>query len=314
MTKFLRPLSLTSALICGLTVSACSSTPQNGVIATDMTGTLSQMWSSVFTGELRRAPQADYNFSGSDATLNTHLLRTHLHQQPAARPVYRPQYAVHTPQVPMHDTHRTDMYKPKRRTYQPQPSQEVSLQPQISQPQISKPLSSENPWSRRQPSSPSLDSYESFRPQNTITAQPTQLPPVASPPPRSQPVLANPSLEQSAYPSENFALQNEIPAPTHQASINNNFTEMELETDSKVPSAPQIWQAANQEIGDSLSYVKISGGSQISDWKGCEAEAGNYFLTTASGFVVAPKFDSCMRAKGYKPEAEAEAELAAIAG
>lgn len=314
MTKFLRPISLTSALICGLAVSACSSTPQNGVVATDMTGTLSQMWSSVFTGELRRAPQADYNFSGSDATLNTHLLRTHLHQQPSARTVYRPQYAAHTPQVPMHDTYRTDMYKPKRRIYQPQPAQEVSLQPQISQPQISKPLSSENPWSRRQPSSPSLDSYESFRPQNTITAQPTQFPHVASPPPRSQPILANPSLERSAYPSENIAPQNETPAPTHQASIDNNFTGMELETGSKVSSEPQNWQAANQEIGDSLSYVKIGGGSQISDWKGCEAEAGNYFLTTASGFVVAPKFDSCMRAKGYKPEAEAEAELAAIPG
>ena len=309
MTKFLRPISLASALICALGLSACSSVPQNGVVATDMAGTLSQMWSSVFTGELRRAPQADYSFSGSDATLNSHLLRSHLHQQPATQPVYRPQYKAHTPQVPMHDMYKADIYKPKRRKYQPQPAQEVSLQPQVS-----KPLSPENPWSRRQPSSPALDGYESYRPQNTTAAQPNPLPSTASLPPRSQPIAADPSIERAAYPSENFALENETPAPARQASLDNNYAKVDLETSSSAPSAPQNWEAANEEIGDSLSYVKMGGGSQISDWQGCEAEAGNYFLTTATGFVVAPKFDSCMRAKGYKPEAEAEAELAASAG
>ena len=309
MTKFLRPTSLTTALMCALGVSACSSVPQNGVVATDMTGTLSQMWSSVFTGELRRAPQADYSFSGSDATLNSHLLRTQVHQQPATQPVYRPQYKAHTRQVPMHDMYKTDMYKPKRRNYQPEPVQEVSLQPQIS-----KPLSPENPWSRRQPSSPSLDSYESFRPQNTIAAPPNTLPSAASLPPRSQPLMADPAIERAAYPSESFALEHETPAPARQASIDNNYAKADLETSSRAPSAPQNWEAANEEIGDSLSYVKIGGGSQISDWQACEAEAGNYFLTTATGFIVAPQFDSCMRTKGYKPEAEAEAELAASVG
>jgi hypothetical protein len=64
----------------------------------------------------------------------------------------------------------------------------------------------------------------------------------------------------------------------------------------------------------SLSYVKMGGGSQIADWQACETQAGGYFITSPNGFSVEPGFDSCMRAKGYKPEAEAQAELDLASG
>jgi len=76
-----------------------------------------------------------------------------------------------------------------------------------------------------------------------------------------------------------------------------------------MPSAPTPALAERQAEAQSLSYVKMGGGSQIADWQACETQAGGYFIASPNGFSVEPGFDSCMRAKGYKPEAEAQAEL-----
>ena len=284
MTKLLRPLSITSILICGFSLSACSSVPQDGVVATDMTGSFSQMWSNVFTGQLRPAPQAEYSFGGSDATLNTSLLMNRAAYQAVPARQYRPNYISNPPQA------QASYARPASQQLF-QHSMTRSVQRPVPTPSYghvaTSELSPENPWSRRQSVSPSLDSYESYRPQKSAALQPAE--DLAPPrPARSQPVISEPYVERDAYPAE---------LPTQQTA---NYT----------PAAEQDWESANQEIGEDLSYVKIGGGSKISDWQSCEGQAGSYFLTTATGFLVAPEFDSCMRSKGYKPEAEAELELA----
>jgi len=221
MTHYLRHFSAATLLVCGVSLSACSSVPQDGVVATDLTGSMSQMWSNVFTGQLRRAPQPHYVFGASDATLNSR-----------------------------------------------------------------KNTSSQNPWLRRGFAKHSLETYESFVPKTLAALPPLEETAPIPRPPRSQPVLENSPAARDAYPSK---------------------------TTPKDPAIAQDWEAANKEIGDSLSYVKMGGGSKIADWQQCESQAGGYFLTTSTGFVVAPEFDSCMRTLGYKPEAEAEIELMANA-
>ena len=54
-----------------------------------------------------------------------------------------------------------------------------------------------------------------------------------------------------------------------------------------------------------LSYVKLSGGTSISDWQSCQSEAGGYIQPAQNGFTIRPDFDYCMRVKGYIPEGEA---------
>ncbi len=75
----------------------------------------------------------------------------------------------------------------------------------------------------------------------------------------------------------------------------------------------QIAEAAPQnpapQSTDDISFVKIGGGSNMNDWLTCEAQAGGFIRVTQNGYLVDPGFESCMRAKGYKPESEAAAEL-----
>jgi len=111
-------------------------------------------------------------------------------------------------------------------------------------------------------------------------------------------------------------LQSEQSIPYIQTQVNNQRPALAKtgRNSTAVSAGPtQDWQAANQEIGDSLSYVKMGGGSKISEWQDCEKQAGGYFIATPTGFIVDPKFDVCMRGFGYKPEAEAEAILSAKA-
>lgn len=253
MTHYLRHFSAATLLVCGVSLSACSSVPQDGVIATDLTGSMSQMWSNVFTGQLRRAPQPHYVFGASDATLNSPQLMQRVNQQAS----FIEQYVQPTPQQP----HARQTYARKN-------------------------TSSQNPWLRRGFAKHSLETYESFVPQKLAALPPQKETAPIPRPPRSQPVLEHSPAARDAYP----------PKAT-----------------PKDPAIAQDWEAANKEIGDSLSYVKMGGGSKIADWQQCESQAGGYFLTTSTGFVVAPKFDSCMRTLGYKSEAEAEIELTANA-
>lgn len=58
-----------------------------------------------------------------------------------------------------------------------------------------------------------------------------------------------------------------------------------------------------------VSYVKMGGGSDMADWQACETLAGGLFVIDTSGYEVDPQFDACMRARGYKTEREAQADL-----
>lgn len=78
--------------------------------------------------------------------------------------------------------------------------------------------------------------------------------------------------------------------------------------DASVATAP----APQQDQTGALSYVKIGGGSRMSDWTSCESQVGGYFNMTETGYTVQPAFDSCMRGLGYMTEAEAEAKFAAL--
>lgn len=106
-------------------------------------------------------------------------------------------------------------------------------------------------------------------------------------------------------------------APLPQQAMHQGF--QDLDTQTQEPRAQetqdqetqaQVPAAQDSSSGESLSYVKIGGGSQIADLHFCQKQAGNYYVATAGGgFTVEPKFDRCMRSKGYKTEAEAQAEL-----
>ena len=76
-------------------------------------------------------------------------------------------------------------------------------------------------------------------------------------------------------------------------------------------AAQPVRQASAEQTG-ALSYVKIGGGSRMSDWQSCETQAGGYFRMGQTGFTVEPAFDTCMRGLGYITEDEAEAKFAAL--
>jgi len=67
---------------------------------------------------------------------------------------------------------------------------------------------------------------------------------------------------------------------------------------------PSAFQAAPQ-TENNISFVKMGGGSNMQDWLMCEAEAGGFIRVVKGGYLIDPGFESCMRAKGYKPESEA---------
>ncbi|MEP3888932.1 MAG: hypothetical protein ABJN69_00615 [Hellea sp.] len=70
-----------------------------------------------------------------------------------------------------------------------------------------------------------------------------------------------------------------------------------------VQAQPQAPLAAPQTTQD-ISFVKMGGGSNMQDWTMCEAEAGGFVRVVQGGYLIDPGFESCMRAKGYKPESE----------
>ena len=381
MTHNLTRLKLLTASILAISVTACSTAPQNGVVATDLSGSLSQMWSGVFTGDLRPAPQPSYQFSrqasppsqyafgAQDTYLKRPRLQHHVSQQAAYQPHslnsaprhhggqhYAPQQAfpqhfvpqariqpravprraaITPPQIaasPM--PAQSPVQMPVQRPAQSSPADFASYQPQP----LSRHSSIETPISQGQPNQkPSfgarirslfgtsdnkglnaeqIDRYEDIQPEQAVSFK---QPDVINPPPRpaqSQPIMADPALEREAYPMQASAPSPAIiPVATipPRATIDDNLAKTGRNSAAVSADPTQDWQAANQEIGDSLSYVKIGGGSKISEWQDCEKQAGGYFIATPSGFIVDPKFDVCMRGFGYKPEAEAEAILSAKA-
>jgi hypothetical protein len=75
-----------------------------------------------------------------------------------------------------------------------------------------------------------------------------------------------------------------------------------------VQAQPQAPLAAPQTSQD-ISFVKMGGGSNMHDWLMCEAEAGGFVRVVQGGYLIEPGFESCMRAKGYKPESEVADQL-----
>ena len=68
-------------------------------------------------------------------------------------------------------------------------------------------------------------------------------------------------------------------------------------------------QSADMGSMPNLSYVKMGGGTSISDWQNCQSMAGSYVTPNGSGFMITPAFDDCMRVIGYIPEGEALAMM-----
>ena len=349
-------LKLGTASLIALGLSACSTAPQNGVVATDLTGTFSQMWSGVFSGELRPAPQPSYSFGtpqnygpqyalgAHDATLNTQRLMNTVTKQAAAQPNYyrpgtQPRYAkTQFPQsfMPQGRIQRRSLPAPSTDVADFTPpaatvsSNRFSAPPQQAPLWNSQPLGQEQDHIEARPKKRSFGSRlkSIFKPKNTsgyqaekmqdfetlqqTASQAAPKPAVNALPPRpaqSQPVMSKPDLPREAYP---------VPAPNRQPAVASASAIPPLASFKDIAPTgravdTQELQSSNQDIGDSLSYVKMGGGSKISDWQECEKQAGGYFVTTPTGFVLEPKFDNCMRSLGYKPESEAEAQLSVAA-
>jgi len=73
---------------------------------------------------------------------------------------------------------------------------------------------------------------------------------------------------------------------------------------SRVAEARPVAPLAAPQPSDDISFVKMGGGSNMQDWLMCEAEAGGFVRVVQGGYLIDPGFESCMRAKGYKPESE----------
>lgn len=71
------------------------------------------------------------------------------------------------------------------------------------------------------------------------------------------------------------------------------------------PAAPLAAPQTTQDI----SFIKMGGGSNMHDWLMCEAEAEGFVRVVQGGYLIEPKFETCMRARGYKPESEVADQL-----
>ena len=73
---------------------------------------------------------------------------------------------------------------------------------------------------------------------------------------------------------------------------------------SRIVEAQPRKSVAATPTSNNISFVKMGGGSNMQDWVMCEAEAGGFIRVVQGGYLIDPGFESCMRAKGYKPESE----------
>ena len=75
-------------------------------------------------------------------------------------------------------------------------------------------------------------------------------------------------------------------------------------------ATPAYEDATNEPLvarvaaADSLAFVKLNGDSSMRDWQTCENLHMGYWLIDAAGGRIDPKFESCMRNKGYVLESE----------
>lgn len=116
--------------------------------------------------------------------------------------------------------------------------------------------------------------------------------------------LVVPQLAQLPVPqTPNY--QNPVyPPQTYQSVYGNPPAQAKRVVEAR-PMAPLITPRVTQDI----SFVKMGGGSNMQDWVTCEAQAGGFVQVLQEGYLIEPRFESCMRAKGYKPESEVADQL-----
>lgn len=116
--------------------------------------------------------------------------------------------------------------------------------------------------------------------------------------------LVVPQLAQLPVPqTPNY--QDPVYAPDSYQSVYGNPPIAPARVVQAQPRAPLTAPQTSQDI----SFVKMGGGSNMHDWLMCEAEAGGFVRVVQGGYLIEPGFESCMRAKGYKPESEVADEL-----
>lgn len=54
-----------------------------------------------------------------------------------------------------------------------------------------------------------------------------------------------------------------------------------------------------------IAFVKINGETDTRDWQACAEKSDGVFDTSISGFKLKSSFETCMRMRGYQPEAQA---------
>lgn len=237
MSKSIASLKILTSSLAIINLTACSSiAEQSAHVATDIGGTFSQMWSNIFTGKLRPAPQPKYAFGSDDALLNTGLLIKNLRHQAIKDKQHLSMYSA----TPFSEQTKMPVQRPVKHVELPK-----------------------------------------------ITADPTQ---------QIYPIDSQPNMILETHPI------------SHRAAIRENIVTAEPINSPHITA--HIKENSQIDKTADISYVKIGGGSKVSDWDSCDQESGGYLNVKASSYVIAPKFDKCMRALGYTTEAEAEIELA----
>lgn len=99
--------------------------------------------------------------------------------------------------------------------------------------------------------------------------------------------------------------QDAVYAPDSYQSVYGNPPVAPARVVQAQPQAPLTAPQTSQNI----SFVKMGGGSNMHDWLMCEAEAGGFVRVVQGGYLIEPGFESCMRARGYKPESEVADQL-----
>jgi hypothetical protein len=116
------------------------------------------------------------------------------------------------------------------------------------------------------------------------------------------PVPHTPKYQAPQYKARNYPAQNY--APRYQ----NDYRQAPV-TPRRVVEAQPIPPTATPQVSKNVSFVKMGGGSNMQDWMACETQARGFIQIVKGGYIIDPAFESCMRAKGYKPENEVTDEL-----
>jgi len=106
---------------------------------------------------------------------------------------------------------------------------------------------------------------------------------------------------EDAYSSENYEVElYETPL----AMTANNFTGGDVELYDMPALRPAPVQTYAMSNPREVSFVRLNGNSEASDWRYCETMNKGYLFASQTEFRVNPEFEVCMRNKGYVMESE----------